>query len=174
MVLEPKFYKHQKNAVSGIFAMSTAPVFGATTRVPFRAGSLAGDLSSLRTLRLSGSRCRDCGIAFLGERHRCENCSSKNLVHEAFAAEGTVYTYTIQRHPPPPPNAYSGPWSPRPLAWIDLDDGGPRVLGPIVCAPDEARIGSRVRLVCDVDWIDGEGREVVAYKFVIADPATDR
>ena len=174
MVLESEFRKHQKNAVSGMSAMNTAPVSGTTTRVPFRAGFLAGDLSSLGTLRLAGSRCRDCGIALLGERHRCENCSSKNVVHEAFAAEGSVYTYTIQRHPPPLPNSYSDPWSPRPLAWIDLNDGGPRVLGPIACAPDAVRIGSRVRLVCDVDWIDGEGREVVAYKFVIADPTTER
>ncbi len=154
--------------------MNTVPPSGTKTRVPFRAGSLAGDLSSLETLRLAGSRCRDCGISFLGERHRCENCSSKNVVHEVFAAEGTVYTYTIQRHPPPQPNSLPSPWAPRPLAWIDLDGNGPRVLGPIGCDVDEVKIGSRVRLVCDVSWTDGEGHEVVAYKFVIADQATER
>ena len=149
--------------------MSAVSDTGIKPRVPFRAGFLAGDLASLQSLRLAGSRCGDCGIALLGERRRCENCSSKNVVHEVFAAEGTVHTYTIQRHPPPQPNALPSPWSPRPLAWIDLADGGPRVLGPIACAPDEVRIGSRVRLVCEVGWTDAEGREVIAYKFVIAD-----
>ena len=137
-------------------------------RTPFRAGFLSGDLACPEKVRLAGSRCGDCGIALLGERHRCENCSSRNLQHEAFAAGGTVYTYTIQRHPPPPPNAFSGPWSPRALAWIDLDDNGPRVLGPVECDIDAVRIGSRVRLLCHVGWTDAEAREVVAYKFVIS------
>jgi len=153
--------------------MTTPTASPAGQRVPFRAGFLAGDLASLDTVRLAGSRCRDCGITLLGERHRCENCSSKNVAHEIFAAEGTVYTYTVQRYPPPQPNALTGSWSPRPLAWIDLTDG-PRILGPIDCAPEAVEIGSKVRLVCEIGWTDAEGRDVVAYKFVLAKPGRER
>jgi uncharacterized OB-fold protein len=136
-------------------------------RIAFREGFLFGDLSVLANVRLAGSRCVDCGIALFGERHRCENCSSSNVTHEHFSNRGTVFSYTIQRYPPPKPNAVPDPWLPRPLAWIDLADIGPRIMSPIECEPGDVSIGSPVRLECCVGWLDNEGREVIAYKFVI-------
>lgn len=137
------------------------------SRVPFRDGFLSGDLASLTTLRLAGSRCQDCGVSLFGERLRCENCSSKNVKHEAFARNGAVYSYTIQRYPPPKPNATPDPWRPRPLAWIDLANNGPRILSPVDCSPEAISIGAAVRLRCDVAWLDAHEREVVAYTFVL-------
>jgi len=135
-------------------------------RMAFRDGFLSGDLAKLGDVRLAGSRCRACGIALFGRRLRCENCSSPALDHVSFADTGSIHSYTVQRYPPPQPNACPEPWLPRPLAWIDLDDCGPRILGPIRCNPDDAEIGGRVHLVCGVGWIDqASGAEVIDYAF---------
>lgn len=144
---------------------------GISAPLPFRAGFLAGDLTDLASVSLAGSRCNACGIALFGQRHRCENCSSADLSHGAFAQTGRVHSYTVQRYAPPPPHALStDPWQPRPVAWIDLDDGGPRVLGPISCPPEEVSIGMAVRTRCQVGWHDAEGRPVIAYGFL---PSSD-
>jgi len=136
------------------------------TRVPFKDGFLFGDLIDLPGLRLAGSRCAECGIALWGVRRRCENCSSQRVSEEAFTATGTVHTYTIQRYAPPRPHCLPEPWVPRPVAWVDLDGQGPRVLAPIACPADAIRIGMRVRLQCQVGFVDEQNREVVTYQFV--------
>lgn len=138
---------------------------GTVDRVALRTGFLAGDLSDLAGVRLAGSRCGACGIALFGERHRCENCSSPDLTHTSFAESGRVYTYTIQRYPPPPPHSLPEPWEPRPIAWIDIDGDGPRILAPLRCTPEEVAIGMRVTLDCQVGWTDAAGAEVVAFGF---------
>ena len=133
---------------------------------PFRAGFLAGDLRDATHVRLAGSRCKACGIALFGERHRCENCSSPDLDHVSFASTGTVYTYTVQRYAPPQPHSLPvSPWHPRPIAWIDVDDNGPRILGPVDCTPEEVSIGMAVRVDCRVGWSDPSGTPVMAYGF---------
>lgn len=142
------------------------------TRVPFQDGFLAGDLASVSTLRLAGSRCAECGVTLWGVRRRCENCSSERVATEVFAPRGSVYTYTVQRYAPPRPHALPLPWTPRPVAWVDLDGNGPRVLAPIACAPEAMAIGMRVRLACDVGFVDDQGREVVTYAFVAAEEGT--
>jgi hypothetical protein len=135
-------------------------------RVAFKDGFLFGDLADLAGLRLAGSRCGECGIALWGVRRRCENCSSEKVAEEAFERLGSVHTYTIQRFAPPKPHALSEPWEPRPVAWVDLDGRGPRVLAPVRCAPEAMAIGMRVRLTCGVGFVDAQGREVITYEFV--------
>lgn len=142
---------------------------GATdTRIPFKDGFLSGDLADPAGLRLAGSRCAECGIALWGVRRRCENCSSQRVTEEAFRRLGTVHTYTVQRYAPPKPHSLPEPWVPRPVAWVDLDNRGPRVLAPVDCAPEAMAVGMRVRLVCGVGHVDEQGREVVSYQFVPA------
>jgi uncharacterized OB-fold protein len=137
------------------------------TRIAFAPGFLAGDLSAPEQVLLAGSECAECGIVLFGERQRCENCSSRALRHRQFSRGGTVFSYTVQRYRPPEPNGLSGAWSPRAIAWVDLDDAGPRLLAPVLGDPAEIRIGSRVSLRCTPDWLDDEGQEVVAYSFVL-------
>ncbi len=135
-------------------------------RVALRANFLTGDLADLPQVRLAGSRCNACGIALFGERHRCENCASADLAHMAFASTGRVFTYTVQRYPPPPPHALPEPWTPRPIAWIDLDEKGPRILAAVRCAPEDISIGMPVRLDCWIGWSDDSGNDVVAFDFL--------
>lgn len=150
---------------------TTEPVAAA---VPFRPGFLVGDFSAPEGLRLAGSRCNACGIALFGQRHRCENCSSADLQHVAFAKTGVVHTYTVQRYAPPPPHALSTkPWQPRPIAWIDIDENGPRILGPISCSPEDVGIGMKVQVDCSAGWQTADGTTVIAYAFApMADKET--
>jgi uncharacterized OB-fold protein len=134
-------------------------------RIAFMRGLLTDDLSDLTAVRLRGSRCRTCGIALWGWRRRCENCGSAELGDEVYSSRGTVWSWTVQRYPPPAPFHATTPWTPRPIAWIDLDEHGPRVLGPVRYDPDLMRVGLRVLLRCAVEWRD-EGRDVVSYAFV--------
>ncbi len=135
-------------------------------RVGFKPGFIAGDLHNLDSLRLSGIRCGDCGIALLGVRRRCENCSSTKVTEEVFSSEGTVYSCTIQRYPPPSPFVGVQPWKPRAVAWVDLDKKGPRILAPIEGPADLVTIGLRVVAQFNIGWTDERGREVIAFSFL--------
>ena len=134
-------------------------------RVPFAEGFLTTPLSDLNNVRFTGSRCRSCGIALLSKRHRCENCSSKNLDDQVFSNKGKIYSYTVQRYPPPKPYFGPDPWTPRPLAWVDINEGGPRVLSPIDCEPDALKIGMEVELILETGGEDNKGNDVIIYKF---------
>jgi len=133
-------------------------------RVPLKAGFLTDDLADLSAVRFVGVRCEECGITLLGRRRRCENCSSRQVREETFASGGVVYTFTVQRYPPPPPHVGPTPWVPRAVAWIDLDHG-PRIMGPIAAPIDDVRIGMRVTAEFLVGWRDEKGRDVVSFLF---------
>jgi uncharacterized protein len=141
-------------------------------RQPFAPGFVEGDLADLLSARLIGSRCRDCGVVLFGRRLRCENCSSKNLDSEIFSSTGTIYSFTIQRYPPPPPFRAPVPWLPRPIGWVDLDRSGPRILSPIACVPEVLKIEARVELFFEVGWAEDSGDEFVAFGFRPCNPAT--
>jgi uncharacterized protein len=137
-------------------------------RVPFKPGFLEGDLLNPSSLRLIGSRCEQCGVSLWGRRGRCENCSGTELSDQEFANTGHIYSFVIQRYPPPPPFPAREDWQPRAVAWVDLDDGGPRIMGVINGAVDALTIGMPVRVDFHVGWRNDEGDEVVAYHFVAA------
>jgi hypothetical protein len=65
------------------------------------------------------------------------------------------------------------PWRPRPLAWVDLDKDGPRVIGAVEVGLAEIEIGLSVALACSVAWVDEQGREVVGYGFKAAHSRTE-
>jgi uncharacterized OB-fold protein len=134
-------------------------------RIAFKRGFLVGDLAVLETVRFAGIRCGSCGIALLGRRRRCENCASTEVAEAQFALTGRVHTYTIQRYPPPAPFVAPQPWIPRGLAWIDLDDQGPRILGPVEGPAEQVSIGLRVVARFSPGWRDDRGREVIAFSF---------
>jgi hypothetical protein len=135
-------------------------------RIPFSPGFLTDDLSDLERVRLVGSRCGNCGISLLGRRRRCENCTSADLRDEVFEPGGTVYSFTVQRYRPPGLATASDAWVPRPIAWIDLDENGPRIMGIVAASPEEMAIGMRVHLRATEAWSDEDGREAVGYEFV--------
>jgi uncharacterized OB-fold protein len=145
--------------------MVATPEIDAVKRVAFKRGFLTEPLDDLSAVRFTGSRCRDCGVALLGERRRCENCASRNVEQTTFETRGVVHSVTVQRYPPPAPFVGPTPWVPRAIAWIDLDGRGPRIMAPVSGPADAVGIGARVRVEFVVGWSDEEGREVVSFVF---------
>jgi uncharacterized OB-fold protein len=136
-----------------------------TTTQHFAVDFLAADAADQERIRLVGSRCADCGVALLRRRRRCENCASKNVADEVFARAGSIYSYTVQRYRPPGDPIGPDPWEPRPLAWIDIADDGPRVLGIVEADVDALAIDLPVELVAMPGWRDPDGSPAVGYAF---------
>lgn len=137
-------------------------------RVPFKPGFLDGDCRDLSALRLLGSLCERCGVSLWGRRDRCENCAGTKLTDQVLANAGRVYSYVIQRYPPPPPFAARDDWQPRAVAWVDLDNDGPRIMGVVNGPVESVAIGMPVHIGFHVGWRNDEGSDVVVHHFVPA------
>ena len=84
----------------------------------------------------------------------------------AYFAFGTLYTWTIQRFPPPPP--YVGDvenFVPFAVGYIELPEGV-RVEARLLGADAESlAIGMEMELAVEPFSVDGDGREVVTFAF---------
>jgi len=101
---------------------------------------------------LIGTQCTTCGRYFSPPRTLCPECRrSGRIVNHKFSGEGTVVTYTVIRSASDQ-FEYATPYV---LAIIKLDEG-PRLTAQVVCPPEEARIGMRVRGVFRRVAADGE------------------
>ncbi|HVL30702.1 MAG TPA: OB-fold domain-containing protein [Solirubrobacteraceae bacterium] len=80
-------------------------------------------------------RCEDCGSAILARRLLCPVCGSRRLAVERSCGDGVVYSTTTV-------HARDGAYN---VALVDLAEGV-RVMSAVVgVAPDDVRIGMRVR-----------------------------
>lgn len=117
--------------------------------------------------RLRGVECSRCGVVLFGIREICENCGNNTLDHRILSTTGEIYSYTVQRHPPPEPYKLGSTddteWEPRPIAYVDLRDGA-RLLSPIEADPDEISIGDEVELVVRRGWRE-QAETVCVYSF---------
>ena len=114
---------------------------------------------------LLGGFCPKCDQDYFPRPPRCPHClgqvDEKNL-----GSWGSLYTYTVVRVKPP--------WGlPRPygIGYVDLDHGGPRVLG--LLAPDalaDLRIGQRLRLAVAPLGVALRGNPCLRPFFEPADP----
>ena len=93
--------------------------------------------------RLVLPRCRRCGAVSYYPRTVCQSCLSTDLEWTQMTGKGVVYSYTITRVAP----AGFEELAPYVVASVELDEGT-RVMTNIVdCAPDDVRIGQRVKAV---------------------------
>ena len=75
------------------------------------------------TVYLRGSRCGLCGDKFYPAKTVCSTCVSDEDIQEIkMRGRGNLYTWTVIERAAP------GFFSPYWLSYIDLEDGGPRVL----------------------------------------------
>jgi uncharacterized OB-fold protein len=101
---------------------------------------------------LIGTRCTSCGRYFFPPRSFCPDCRrAGNIVDYKFAGNGRVVTYTVIRTA----SEQFEQMTPYVLAIVELDEG-PRTTGQVVCSPEEARIGMRVKPVFRKMGSDGE------------------
>ena len=139
--------------------MSTPP----TGRVPIDAGLFAG---SLESPRLRGSRCGACGETTFPAQQGCPSCTAQGCDEVELSPRGTLYTWTIQRFPPPVP--YAGDtenFVPFAVGYIELPEGV-RVESRLT-ESDASRlsIGMEMELAIEPFAVDDEGRDIVPFAF---------
>jgi len=133
------------------------------SRVPIAEGLFAG---SLDTPRLLGSRCGACGETTFPAQTGCPSCTAQGCQEVELSSRGTLYTWTVQRFPPPPP--YAGDvenFTPFAVGYVELPEGV-RVEARLLEA-DASRlsIGMEMELAIEPFAVDDEGREVVTFAF---------
>jgi len=137
----------------------------ANKRVPVGAGLLTGDLNDFSTVRLVGSRCKDCDEVMFGTYPACANCASENIEIIPLSTEGVLWSYTIINHCPPEP--YKGPTDP----FIPFGEGlvevpeGVRVVSVLDAPLEDIKIGMKLELEPHVLFTNEDGEDVVAWKF---------
>jgi uncharacterized OB-fold protein len=116
--------------------------------------------------RLIGGKCAQCGTYVFPPRSgTCPNpdCDSSDLAPVELSNRGTVWSYTENRYPPPPPFQASDPFEPYAIAAVELADEGMIVLGQVakgVLAAD-LEVGMEMELELDVLYRDDECEHLV-------------
>ena len=134
------------------------------TSVPIAEGLFAETADGPRLL---GSRCKSCGTPYFPKPGMCRNpgCRATDLEDAFFGPRGTLWSYSIQYYPPPPPAKYDEPYEPYALGLVDLDEGL-RVLARISTPePESVRAGMGVELVIEKLHTTADGNEVMTWKF---------
>jgi uncharacterized OB-fold protein len=144
--------------------------------------------------RLLGSRCRACGEHFFPRRVVCARCLAEGCVDVLLGPRGNVYTWTYVHVPlfakrdrsargdadgrargpsgPAPKAPRAGNMSSYGVAQVDLPEG-PRVQGILLGESDDFHIGMEVELDLETLGEDGDGNEVVIFRFHPVGPAGD-
>jgi len=109
-------------------------------------------------------RCDTCGTLRHPPQPRCGHCASAVFSWTPATGSGTVYSFTIVRHPPNPALAASVPYV---VALIQLDEG-PRLVSNVVGVdPDLVAIGQRVQVEFDRQ---GPGAVLPRFSLTVAEP----
>lgn len=126
----------------GVYPASIKDPFADDKTQPFWDRTLQG--------KLSVSKCRSCGACILPPQPRCFTCQGKDFDWVDVPGTGTIYTYTVVRHPLRPQLQEVVPYV---AGIIELDGtqgAGARVQANIInCDPETVRIGDKVRVVFD-------------------------
>ena len=134
-----------------------------TGRVPIDAGLFAGSLDSPR---LRGSRCGACGETTFPAQQGCPSCTAQGCDEVELSPRGTLYTWTVQRFPPPPPFVGDTKnFVPYAVGYIELPEGV-RVESRLT-ESDASRlsIGMEMELAIEPFAVDDEGRDIVTFAF---------
>lgn len=112
--------------------------------------------------RLLGSRCPACGEHFFPRRHVCAACLTEGCDDVLLGPRGRVHTWTYVHVPlfakrDRSVSAYG-------VGQVDLPEG-PRVQGILLADRDDLHIGMEVELDLEPLGEDGDGNEVVIFRF---------
>lgn len=127
---------------------------------------------------LIGSKCPQCGTyVFPPRENNCPNpaCTGDTLDSVALSTRGTLWSYTENRYPPPPPYPASDPFEPFAVAAVELADEGLIVLGKVAegTLAADLKIGMEMELTTMPLFIDDDGVERVVHAWRIASAGDD-
>ena len=110
---------------------------------------------------LLGQRCRQCGICVFGPAVFCQACSSGDLEPLQLSQQGTLYSFTVVRVPPP---GWPGR-VPYTLGEVELPEG-PHVLAEIIEGElANLNIGMAMQLALERVGIPESNRVLAVYKW---------
>jgi uncharacterized protein len=123
----------------GVFPVPIQDPYADDSTQPFWDAALRG--------KLAAAKCDRCGTAQLTRPPYCFVCRSRDFAWHDLPGTGTIYTYTVVRHPLRPQLQDAVPYV---GAVIELDGtqgAGARIMANVIdCDPDLVRIGDRVRV----------------------------
>ncbi len=135
-------------------------------RVPIREGLFTWPSEQPQ---LIAGRCAACGEVSFPRQDACPGCTERGSEEILLSRRGTLWTWTIQRFPPPSP-PYIGPadresFVPFGVGYVELPEGI-RVEGRLtVNDPARLEIGMEMELVLEKFIDDAEGNERVTFAF---------
>jgi uncharacterized OB-fold protein len=135
----------------------------AQRQVPIAEGLFTGPPDAPQ---LVGSRCTRCHEVAFPKQSSCPACTGDSTEEVLLARRGTLWTWTIQRFPPPPP--YIGEtegFAPYSVGYVELPEGV-RVESRLTTAdPTRLEIGMEMELVLEkfADGPNGEARMTFAF-----------
>jgi hypothetical protein len=126
----------------GVYPVALRDPYADERTQPFWTAALEG--------RLLGSKCTTCGFFHIPPQPRCFNCRGVSFEWEELPGTGTIYSFTVVRHPLAP---NLGEVVPYVSGIIELDGtqgAGARMISNIVdCDPETVSVGDPVRVVWD-------------------------
>ena len=115
-------------------------------------------------LVLHGMRCQTCHTLHpWWERYTCDRCKGRELVEERLAGTGELTNYTVVYYPP---RDFLGQ-EPYVVGHITMDEGVLLPAPVVGVAPDDVRVGSRVRATLRRMKLGHEGDIYYSPKFVM-------
>ncbi len=100
--------------------------------------------------KLTAAKCAKCGTCHIPSKPRCFVCQHDRYDWIELSGEGSIYSFTIVRHPLRPDLRDSVPYV---AAVVEPDGtqgaGARMILNVIDCDVDEVRIGDRGRIIFD-------------------------
>jgi hypothetical protein len=127
---------------SGYFPGALPETYADEATQPFWDAALAG--------RLAAPRCTNCGTVRLPPGPFCFECQHQDVEWIDLPGTGTVYSFTVVRHPLRPDLQAVVPYV---SAVVDLDGtqgAGARLIANVVeCDPESVAIGDKVRIEFD-------------------------
>jgi uncharacterized protein len=110
---------------------------------------------------LVAQECASCGALFLDRRNACASCGRSEFSPRQLSGEGTLRAFTIVHRATPEVRV------PYVSAIVDLDGGGvvkANLVG-VEPAPEQVRLGMRVRLTTFGVGTDSDGVEAVGFGY---------
>ncbi len=125
------------------------------------------------TPHLMGAKCPRCTtFVFPPRQNNCPNpaCAADELDAVALSRRGTLWSYTENHYPPPPPFPARDPFEPFAVAAVHLAEEGLIVLGKVVDGTHAAdlTIGMSMELTTAPLYVDDNGVQRIVYAWRIA------
>jgi uncharacterized protein len=123
-------------------------VFPAPIKDPYANEATQGFWDFALKGKLSASKCTNCGTCLIPSQPRCFVCQHKDFTWVELPGTGTIYSFTVVRHPLRPELQAIVPYVSAVIEVDGTQGAGARMLANVInCDPEKVRIGDKVKVV---------------------------